>query len=65
VHTLGDAHLYSNHYEQAREQLSRTPRALPALRLNPGVTDLFAFTYDDIAFEHYDPLPAIKAPVAV
>jgi thymidylate synthase len=65
VHTLGDAHLYSNHYEQAREQLSRTPRALPALRLNPGVTDLFAFTYDDIAFEQYDPLPAIKAPVAV
>jgi thymidylate synthase len=65
VHTLGDAHLYSNHYEQAREQLSRTPRPLPALRLNPEVRGLFAFTYDDIAFEHYDPLPAIKAPVAV
>jgi thymidylate synthase len=65
VHTLGDAHLYSNHYDQAREQLSRTPRPLPALRLNPEVRDLFAFTYDDIAFEHYDPLPAIKAPVAV
>ena len=65
VHTLGDAHLYSNHYEQAREQLSRMPRALPTLRLNPGVTDLFAFNYDDIAFEDYDPLPAIKAPVAV
>jgi len=65
VHTLGDAHLYSNHYEQAREQLSRTPRPLPALRLNPEVRDLFAFTYDDIGFEDYDPLPPIKAPVAV
>jgi len=65
VHTLGDAHLYSNHDEQAREQLARTPRALPNLRLNPAVTDLFAFTYDDIAIEDYAPLPAIKAPVAV
>jgi len=65
VHTLGDAHLYSNHYEQAREQLSREPRALPTLKLNPQVTDLFAFGYDDITIEAYDPLPAIKAPVAV
>jgi thymidylate synthase len=65
VHTLGDAHLYSNHYEQAREQLSRTPRALPTLTLNPAITDLFAFTYDDIVIDGYDPLPAIKAPVAV
>lgn len=65
VHTLGDAHLYSNHFEQAREQLSREPRALPTLRLNPGVKDLFAFGYDDIVIDGYDPHPAIKAPVAV
>ena len=65
VHTLGDAHLYTNHYEQAREQLARTPRPLPRLRLAPDVTDLFAFRYADIAIEGYDPLPAIKAPVAV
>ncbi|MFN7781774.1 MAG: thymidylate synthase [Lysobacterales bacterium] len=65
VHTLGDAHLYSNHFEQAREQLTRSPRPLPQLRLNPDVRDLFAFRYQDIAIEGYDPHPAIKAPVAV
>ena len=65
VHTLGDAHLYSNHYEQAREQLSRTPRALPRLRLDPDVRDIFGFRYEDIAIDGYDPWPAIKAPVAV
>jgi thymidylate synthase len=65
VHTLGDAHLYTNHFEQAREQLTRSPRALPTLSLNPAVRDLFAFRYEDIAIEGYDPHPAIKAPVAV
>lgn len=65
VHTLGDAHLYVNHLDQAREQLSRTPRALPVLRLNPATTDIFAFRYEDIEIVGYDPHPAIKAPVAV
>ncbi|MBS0456343.1 MAG: thymidylate synthase [Proteobacteria bacterium] len=65
VHTLGDAHLYENHLEQAREQLARTPRPLPSLRLNQDVRDVFAFGYDDIAIDGYDPHPAIKAPVAV
>ncbi|PJK03860.1 thymidylate synthase [Lysobacteraceae bacterium NML75-0749] len=65
VHTLGDAHLYLNHLEQAREQLARTPGALPQLRLNPEVKDLFAFGFDDIQIEGYQPQPAIKAPVAV
>ncbi|HZR03292.1 MAG TPA: thymidylate synthase [Burkholderiales bacterium] len=65
VHTMGDTHLYLNHLEQAREQLRRAPRPLPAMRLNPQVTDLFAFRYDDFKLENYDPHPAIKAPVAV
>ena len=65
VHTLGDAHLYSNHVEQAREQLSRAPRAFPRLRLNPDVKDLFAFRYEDFVLEGYDPHPGIKAPIAV
>ncbi len=65
VHTFGDAHLYLNHLEQAREQLSRAPRPLPVMRLNPAVTDLFAFRYEDFSLEGYDPHPPIKAPIAV
>ena len=65
VHTLGDAHLYLNHLEQAREQLKRPPRELPRMRLNPAVGDLFAFRYEDFTLEGYDPHPAIAAPIAV
>ncbi|MGB3274520.1 MAG: thymidylate synthase [Xanthobacteraceae bacterium] len=65
VHTLGDAHLYSNHLDQARLQLTRAPRPLPIMRLNPAVTDIFAFAYEDFALEGYDPHPHIKAEVAV
>ena len=65
VHTLGDAHLYLNHLEQAREQLSRQPRPLPTMNINPAVKDLFGFGYQDFTLEGYDPHPAIKAPVAV
>ena len=65
VHTFGDAHLYSNHFEQARLQLSREPRALPTLWINPDVKDIFAFKFEDFRLDGYDPHPHIAAPVAV
>ena len=65
IHSFGDAHLYSNHMEQVTLQLSRQPRILPAMRLNPAVTDLFAFRFEDFSLEGYDPHPHISAPVAV
>jgi thymidylate synthase len=65
VLTLGDAHLYLNHLEQAREQIERAPRAFPRMRLNPQVKDVFGFRYEDFSLEGYDPHPAIKAPIAV
>jgi len=65
VHTFGDAHLYLNHLEQTDLQLSRAPHALPVMRINPAVTDLFAFSFDDFELQNYDPHPHIKAPVAV
>jgi thymidylate synthase len=65
VHTLGDAHLYLNHLEQADEQLTRTPRPLPVMKVNPAVKDLFGFRYEDFELVGYDPAPAIRAPIAV
>ena len=65
IHTFGDAHLYLNHLEQARLQLSRAPRALPTMRINPAVKDIFGFRYEDFTVEDYDPHPHIKAAVAV
>lgn len=65
VHTLGDAHLYSNHLQQAQEQLSRRPYALPVMKINPDVKDIFDFTFDDFELQNYESHPHIKAPVAV
>jgi thymidylate synthase len=65
VHTLGDAHIYANHFEQADMQLSREPLALPTMRLNPDVRDIFAFTFDDFTLEGYEAHPHIAAPIAV
>jgi len=65
VHTFGDAHLYSNHFEQARLQLSRTPGPLPEMRLNPAVRDIFGFRYEDFELLGYEAQPHIAAPVAV
>ena len=65
VHTLGDAHIYLNHFDQVHEQLSRTSRALPVMKLNPAVDSIFGFRYEDFTLEGYDPWPSIKAPIAV
>ena len=65
VHTLGDAHIYSNHMEQVNLQLSREPKALPTMKINPQVKNIFGFKFEDFVLEGYDPHPAIKAPVAV
>jgi thymidylate synthase len=65
VHTFGDAHLYSNHIEQTKLQLSRDIRPLPTMKINPEVKDIFGFTYEDFTLENYDPHPHIKAAVAV
>jgi thymidylate synthase len=65
VHTLGDAHIYLNHLSQVELQLSREPRALPSMRINPEVKDILDFKYEDFTLEGYDPYPGIKAPVAI
>lgn len=65
IHTFGDAHIYSNHMEQVKLQLSREPRALPTMKINPEIKDIFDFKFEDFILENYDPYPGIKARVAV
>lgn len=65
VHTFGDLHIYNDHFEQVKEQLSREPRALPTMKINPEVKDIFSFKYEDFELVGYDPYPAIKAPISV
>ncbi len=65
IHTLGDTHIYKNHIEQVKTQLEREPRSLPAIAINPAVTDIFGFNYEDFTLTGYDPYPGIKAPIAV
>jgi thymidylate synthase len=65
IHTLGDAHIYSNHFDQVQTQLLRTPKSLPLMKINPTVSDLFAFTFDDFTLEGYEAEPSIAAPIAV
>jgi thymidylate synthase len=65
IHTLGDAHIYMNHIDQVNEQLSRKPKKLPKIKINPSVKNIFNFKYEDFSLEEYDPYPLIKAPVAV
>ncbi|SBW14202.1 thymidylate synthase [Brucella sp. 10RB9215] len=65
IHTLGDAHIYSNHFEQARLQLTRTPKKLPVMHINPDVKDLFVFRFEDFRLDGYEADPTIKAPIAV
>lgn len=65
VHTFGDVHIYNNHFEQVKKQLSRTPKPLPTMKLNPEIKDIFGFDFEDFTLENYDPYPGIKAPVAI